>query len=577
MEFNPYIFPPAISLVIHILFLLFILRKSKSNRVRFYFSLFFLTVILWAGAETALRSFPVTAENYLDVWYSSYALACAKLMGESLICLILTSILLSFNYPVKSLTDKQSKILGVILSIAFLIYTYITLFTPLLVRGLLYFWAGYGVDIGPLIAYLSPILALIFVIIFYNWWKAYTDAKSIVERMQIKYMSVGAIIFAIGVSITGIPNLPPIYGVPTSNFWILFMDAFWVYAAVKYKVFTVEAVVENGVKEVRVPDAAKNIEAGDVVLVVSPDGKKGFETFRYLAGKMPGLCITTKHPKVVRTEFEFSKLPVIWISEITTKENAIEPSKLEFEISYHIYSFLREGEKRVVYLDDLEYLSTVNGFQEMYAFLKSVADEAASKNSVLIFSVSMETFDATQRSQIKSIASREIEQEETPRRKTTSEFSLKEGYAIVVEALGEQRERIKSKISGYRVLGISAHFPKKFSKGFPEGTEMECVWITETSVYEKAISPRKMEFEVSQEIISFIKANGEKGLVYIDAIPSFLIVNEFTAVLKFVKDIVDIAQEYNAKVIFEIPPELFKPEQKALFERRMDMIYSAKR
>ncbi|MEM3739111.1 MAG: DUF835 domain-containing protein, partial [Thermoplasmata archaeon] len=321
------------------------------------------------------------------------------------------------------------------------------------------------------------------------------------------------------------------------------------------------------------PETAKTIEPGDVVLVVSPDGRKGFETFRYLASKMPGLCITTKHPKTVRSEFQFTKLPVIWISEITTKENAIEPTKLEFEISYHIYSFLREGEKRVVYIDDIDYITAVNGFKNMHDFLKSVADDAASRNSVLIFSVTMAPYDAAQQSTIRSIASREVHQENAPTRKPRNEFNLKDGDAILVEALSEHREFIKSQISGYKVLGVSAHFPKKFKKGFPNGTEVDCIWITDTSGYEKAISSRRMEFEAIQEIISFIKNNGDKALVYIDAIPAFLITNEFLSVLKFIKDIVDIAHEYNAKIVFEIPPELFKPAEKSLIERRMDVVF----
>jgi hypothetical protein len=500
-------------------------------------------------------------------------------MAVCVVALALSGVYLSFMYPVRKITPKQEKLLVYVELTAFMLFVPVVMFTDAMVSQLMYYWAGYGSDFGPLLAYMLPPLFIFAVVIFYNFYTSYRDAKTKIEKKQIQLIAIGGLIFFVTAVPTGMltdymPNRNFIIpGAPAGNFYIIFMDIFLIYAAIKYKLFTVEAVVENGIKEPMVSESAKKIEEGDVVLVLSPDGRKGFETFRYLATKMPGLCITTKAPKDVRAEFEFTKLPVIWISEITTKENAIEPTKLEFEISYHIYSFLREGEKRVVYIDDLDYLSAINGFQNTHEFLKSVADEAVSKNSVLIFSVTSEAYNEQEISSIKSIASKELAEDKEGRRYPAKEFNINTGHAIMVEALGETRAELKARIKGYKVLGVSAHFPKKFTMGFPEGTVIKSIWITETSAYEHAISPRRMEFEVSQEIISFIKENPGKGLVYIDAIPTFIVLNEFMSVLKFVKDIVDIAHEYDCKVVFELPPNLFKPEQKVLFERRMDVIY----
>jgi len=579
MEINPYAIPPVLSFFIHIVLLVYLHYKSRSKMIKKAYTPFFISVIVWAGAETVMRSFIVTEENYLTSWAYPYAVLCARVMALGVIALILSGIYLSFIYPARRITPKQEKLFIYVAVIAFCLFVPVVLFTGAMVPAVLYYWAGYGSDFGPLLAYMLPPLFIFAVVIFYNFYTSYRDAKTKIEKKQIQLIAIGGLIFFVTAVPTGMltdymPNRNFIIpGAPAGNFYIIFMDIFLIYAAIKYKLFTVEAVVENGIKEPMVSESAKKIEEGDVVLVLSPDGRKGFETFRYLATKMPGLCITTKAPKDVRAEFEFTKLPVIWISEITTKENAIEPTKLEFEISYHIYSFLREGEKRVVYIDDLDYLSAINGFQNTHEFLKSVADEAVSKNSVLIFSVTSEAYNEQEISSIKSIASKELAEDKEGRRYPAKEFNINTGHAIMVEALGETRAELKAKIKGYKVLGVSAHFPKKFTMGFPEGTEIKSIWITETSAYEHAISPRRMEFEVSQEIISFIKENPGKGLVYIDAIPTFIVLNEFMSVLKFVKDIVDIAHEYDCKVVFELPPNLFKPEQKVLFERRMDVIY----
>ncbi|MEM4161417.1 MAG: DUF835 domain-containing protein [Thermoplasmata archaeon] len=573
MQINPYAIAPLISFVFHIIFLVYLLYKSRSASVRFYFSLIFICVILWAGAETVLKSLPVTPENYKSVWYYPYALACGRLMSGSVIGLIMAGILLSFQYPIKKVPAKQFKILSVVVFIGFLVYFCCALFTPLIVSDLLYYWAGYGVENGPLFISAIPVLLLIFIVIFYNFLHSYIHARSKVEKMQLRYMTIGSFIFVLGVSITGFPNLPPVFGMPTGNFWIIFMDVFWLYAAVKYKLFTIEAVVEDGIEPSALPKPEIEIEPGDSVFVSTTTGKKGFEAFRYAAGKMPGLCITTRHPKIVRSEFKITKLPVLWISEITTKENAIEPTKLEFEISYHIFAFLREEERRVIYFDDVDYLVAINGFKPTYDFCKAVADEAAKRNSVFIFSLAENIYSEKERSYFESLRSVRLQESGLELRKVSS-FALEKGKTHLVEISAEMRETVKSRVLGAPVLGISSSFPKKFLKGFREGSAVECIWITETSGYERGYSPKKMEFEVSQEIISFVKKNAGNGIIYIDAVPIFLLSNGFIAVLKFLKDVCDECHEYDVSLIVEIPPKLFNQKEKVLVERRFDLVFS---
>ncbi|MEM3413628.1 MAG: DUF835 domain-containing protein, partial [Thermoplasmata archaeon] len=116
--------------------------------------------------------------------------------------------------------------------------------------------------------------------------------------------------------------------------------------------------------------------------------------------------------------------------------------------------------------------------------------------------------------------------------------------------------------------------PKKFLKGFKEVSHVDCIWITETSGFERGVSAKKMEFEVSQEIISFVRKNDSNGLVYIDAVPVFLLSNGFVSVLKFLKDVSDECHEHNVSLVVEIPPKLLTEKEKALVERRFDIVFS---
>ncbi|MCX8173761.1 MAG: DUF835 domain-containing protein [Thermoplasmata archaeon] len=580
MEINPYAVPPAISIVVHLVFIGILLKRSRSRQILKAFLPFFSSALLWAISEFIVRSFVVTPENYLHAWSYPYALFFGKLSCIGVIGIFLTGVYLSFIFPMRKIGPKEEKILVLFMVVSLLVISPVILFTDAMVERMVYYWAGYGNDFGPLLTYLLFPLFVFVGVLFYNFITSYIDARTKIERSQIKLIAIGTGIFAVTSLPTGVfseyfagSNFP-VYGVPSGTFYILFLDAFVMYAAVRYKLFTVEAVVEEKPEELVVPESAAEIRGGDVVLVVSPDGENGFEIFRGITNQMPGLCITTKHPEEVRINYGFTKIPIIWLSEITTKEMAIEPLHLDFEISYHVFTFAREGEKRAIYIDDVDYLISVNGYEAVRTFLSSAAEETRKRNSVLIFSTTMAGLNEEERNNLKEIATLEIFQDRPRIKKPGAEFSVKEGNAILVEALGERREAIKSKISGYKVLGVSAHFPKKFRRGFPESTDMECIWITETTSYERAISARRMEFEALREILNFVRANQGKGLVYLDAIPAFLITNEFSSVLKFVKDIVDFAKEHRCKVVFEIPPDLFKPAEKTLFERRMDAIYT---
>lgn len=580
MEINPYAVPPAVSILVHMIFIYVLLKKSRSKHMKKAFLPFFSFALLWAISEFMVRSFIVTPENYMVDWSYPYALFFGKMTCIAVIGIFLTGVYLSFIFPTRKISQKEEKLLVIFMIVSLAVISPVVLFTDAMVEKMVYYWAGYGNDFGPLLTYLIFPLFVFVGVLFYNFITSYFDAQTRIEKAQIKLIGIGTAIFAITALPTGVfseylvDSNFPVYGVPSGTFYILFLDAFLTYAAVRYRLFTLEAVVEDKPEELKLSKHAPEIQEGDVVLVNSFDGEKGFEIFREIANQMPGLCVTTKHPQDVRKSFGFTKIPIIWISEITSKEIVLEPVNLDFEIAYHVFTFVREGEKRAVYIDDVDYLITINGFDAVLAFLNSAAEESKKRNSVFIFSTAMSETKEEEQNILKKIATKEICQDGTTIKKQSENFNVIEGNAILVEVSSEQREKIKSKISGYKVFGVSAHFPKKFRRGFPESTEIDCVWITETSNYEKAISSKKMEFEVLREILTFMRNSDEKGLVYIDAIPSFLIANGFESVLKFVKDIVDFSHEHHCKVVFEIPPNLFQPSEKKLFERRVDVIYT---
>ncbi|MEM3887167.1 MAG: hypothetical protein QXO11_01855, partial [Thermoplasmata archaeon] len=273
MEFNPYAIPPILSMVIHIFLLIYLMVYTKSRNIKKAFAPLFFSVAVWAGAESVMRWFVVTEENYRTLWCYPYALLMAKIMALGVLAISLSGAYISFMYPLPRITKKEEKVLRYTFIISFMIYIPIVLFTDAMVEDVLYYWAGYGTDFGDLLLYILPIMVVFLAVVFYNFSSSYIHAKTKIEKKQIQLMAVGAALFVFPGIITGmLPQYMPnkqfiVAGVPAGNFYIIFLDIFLLYGAAKYKLFTVEAVVENGVKDMPMPETAKTIEPGDVVLV----------------------------------------------------------------------------------------------------------------------------------------------------------------------------------------------------------------------------------------------------------------------------------------------------------------------
>ncbi|MEM3513616.1 MAG: hypothetical protein QXH13_05520, partial [Thermoplasmata archaeon] len=68
MEINPYALPPAISIVVHLVFIAVLLKKTKAKQIIKAFLPFFSFALLWAISEFVVRSFVVTPDNYMGAW-----------------------------------------------------------------------------------------------------------------------------------------------------------------------------------------------------------------------------------------------------------------------------------------------------------------------------------------------------------------------------------------------------------------------------------------------------------------------------------------------------------------------------
>jgi len=96
------------------------------------------------------------------------------------------------------------------------------------------------------------------------------------------------------------------------------------------------------------------------------------------------LCLSTMFPSKIDKEYNLENVEKIWISHSSTPEHAaIDPKRLDFEITRTISNFMKES-GGVILVDGLEYLVVENGFDNVLKFLKKIGDFSSMNKSTLI-------------------------------------------------------------------------------------------------------------------------------------------------------------------------------------------------
>lgn len=241
---NPYAVPGLIYVIIYLCLMLVVLKfntKRDTNRV---FAVFILTVVMWSISEAMRKLVVPPSIGYETFWYHDYAILFAKTMS------VAAGFMLATFYHFSTVFPKRRMKTGIIIAyIPALIYVPIILFLDEFIRDVKPTHEGYGIVYGSLIGPAIALMIIYSILISYNLLKLYTETKSLLQRSQIKTISIGAFLTMLMGIITvsmissgiGIP-----FWMPESTF-LLPLLIFVSYAVIKYQLLDVEMLIRNSV------------------------------------------------------------------------------------------------------------------------------------------------------------------------------------------------------------------------------------------------------------------------------------------------------------------------------------------
>ncbi len=152
-----------------------------------------------------------------------------------------------------------------------------------------------------------------------------------------------------------------------------------------YHEIDVNPVTETIKPSTDIPETSVTLNHKTVYYVEERKPVRSFREFaRHVAKGAEGLCITRIHPSKIRESWNLKTTPIIWLSNIKDpKVKSLEPTALVNLLSL-VSSFLKKAENGVVLLDGIEYLISLNTFQDVLKYIGFINDKVMMSESTLI-------------------------------------------------------------------------------------------------------------------------------------------------------------------------------------------------
>lgn len=121
---------------------------------------------------------------------------------------------------------------------------------------------------------------------------------------------------------------------------------------------------------------------------------------------------------------------------------------------------------------------------------------------------------------------------------------------------------------GFKGLFITRVNPKKVRTDFDLKTA-ELLWLTDTETTEPSVPP-SLE-RLMHRIEEFLNKN-EKVTLFLDGLEYLISSNNFDAVLRFLRRLIDIISEANAVFLLSVSPQTLKEQELKIIEREMEVL-----
>ncbi|MEM4292802.1 MAG: DUF835 domain-containing protein [Thermoplasmata archaeon] len=309
----------------------------------------------------------------------------------------------------------------------------------------------------------------------------------------------------------------------------------------------------------------EGIERGYNYLYESPEWQSFYSTISEILPERPCLCVTGKNPDRIRQWYSLKWVHMIWITNIETQLKSVVPERIEFELTQYVLNFMKNNNGCAVFVDDVEFLTVITGFEKVIDFLKALGDTSAYTSSSVVVHICPDFFSNTEISLLKSIFDRTI----SPR---SGKIESRDATSFLTGRM--PYPRLAEMVNGFggleRKLVISVVHPDKLKPFF--GADNEYYFITNTEQEIPVVRPWATETDFIIALKKYIEKGGRTAVI--DGLECVYSSVDFKRFLSFVKDITDIASRENIKLFCVFNEGIAKKIEAIALKQRFDVYVS---
>ncbi|MEM3396335.1 MAG: DUF835 domain-containing protein [Thermoplasmata archaeon] len=304
------------------------------------------------------------------------------------------------------------------------------------------------------------------------------------------------------------------------------------------------------------------VDQGYNYLYESPEWQSFYATISEVLTERPCICITGKNPDKIRAFYNIKWAHMIWVTSIETELKSATPERIEFELTQNVLNYMKNNNGSAVFVDDVEYLTVMIGFEKVMDFLKALGDTSAYTSSSVVVHICPGFFSNTEVSLLKSIFDRTIppRSAQIERREATSYLTGRMPYPKLADL-----------VNGFggpgRKLIISVMQPDKLKPFF--GEDNDFYFITNTEQKIPVVRPWATETDFIIALKKYIESRGKVAVI--DGLECVYSSLDFKRFLSFVKDITDIASRENIKIFCVFNEGMVKKTDIIALKQRFDV------
>jgi hypothetical protein len=548
---NPYAFLSLASLLINLLLAGYILSKNPRGSTARIYVLLLATFVLWDVPELIVRALPWENPRQL------LPLIKLEWTGISFIPGVMAHFVLAYPRRSRFLDNPWSLL---VLYTPSIVFTSFLWGGDLLVKDVVMGPMGYAALVGPFYLPLGSLYAFIIILALVYLARAYLRAEDHRSRMRSSLLLVGFAIPTLAGTVTEVYG-PFLFQTGTrmgfgTAYTTVFLS-FVAYAVFRYGFLVIEPALESTVVR-----RGFGWEKGINYLVLESGRRNGFSAFRELVQAMPGLCVTAFPPQVLSEEFSLYRTPFLWLSSQEGYQWSLKPTYLEVDILQTILKFMRDNRGSALLLDDLEYLTEVNGFKPVMRTVSRVASAASRYGCTLIVSLNPSCMEASHVAILKGLFD-EIQsfKEDHSRVKP----SLTAPGAVLWNVDREACYREISRSTLRRKILATTLFPDKLRAAY-DLYDAEFLWITPATHPEiRTYHVSELRYEVLRDITRSLV---DDSLLFLGELEILAEEAGFLTVLEYVKHCIDLGISRSSLVIATVMGNSMPRRELSIIERR---------